>query len=257
MNPLPANAAAKPKLPPGITLEKPPFVPRLVMTDRLQTVVREVLHQWRNRQRFAGLRKYGIRPLDHLLFHGPPGNGKTMACYWIARELDIPIYRVLCNQLLGSYLGQTTNAVSDVLSYLNALPAPALCLWDEVESIFVDRARASGGGGQELSTATTMYLQALDRWQAPVLNVMATNLPNRVDPALRSRVELTLEFPGPNPEQCREMLNYWAELLDAHGGSAWGPKLAERVAANPPESFRALQQLIGFAAREWTAANGR
>src|SRR5207253_50537 len=109
--PVPINAP--PKLPEGIVLEKPPFVPRMVMTDELLTVTREVVSQWHNREKFAGLIKYGIRPLDRLLFYGPPGNGKTMACYWIARQLGIPVYRVLCNNLHGSSLGMTCKAVAD------------------------------------------------------------------------------------------------------------------------------------------------
>jgi len=242
------------KLPEALILETPGFVPRMVMTAHLQTVVREVLHQWRHRERFAGLLKYGIRPLDRLLFHGPPGNGKTMACFWIARELGIPVYRVLCNQLHGACLGMTTKATADVLEYLQLRPGPALCLWDEVESIFVDRATVRGGGaGGELATATAILLQALDRWRAPVLQVLATNLPDKLDAALLSRVELRLEFAGPNAEQCREMLSYWTELLHEHGGEEWGPALATRIAESPPESFRELQQWIGFAAREWTA----
>jgi SpoVK/Ycf46/Vps4 family AAA+-type ATPase len=254
MNELPRK---KEELPKGLTLEKPPFVPRMVMTERLQTVVRAVLHQWRNRDRFAGLLKYGIRPLDRLLFYGPPGNGKTMACYWMARELSIPVYRVLCNQLHDCFMGETVKATAEVLDYLNAMTTPAICLWDEVESIFIDRSKAgnAGGGGRELSAATTIMLQGLDRWRSPVLHVLATNLINKLDEALISRVELRLEFTGPDPTQAQQMLSYWVELLTSHGGDDWGPVLAKKIKETPPTSFRELQQWIGFAAREWTAAN--
>lgn len=245
-------------LPNGLTLEKPPFVPRMVMTERLQTVVRAVLHQWKNRDRFAGLLKYGIRPLDRLLFYGPPGNGKTMACFWMARELGIPVYRVLCNQLHNCYMGDTIKATAEVLEYLNKMTSPAICLWDEVESVFIDRTKiGTSGANRELSTATTMFLQALDRWRSPVLHVMATNIIDRLDEALKSRVELQLEFTGPDETQAKEMLDYWIELLNAHGGDEWGPVLAKGIAESLPTSFRELQQMIGFAAREWTAANCR
>lgn len=247
----------KDSLPQGLILEKPPFVPRMVMTARLQTVMKEVLHQWRHRQAFAKLTKYGIRPLDRLLFYGPPGNGKTMACYWMARELDIPIYRVLCNQLHGPYVGETTQRTGAILDHLNALPQPAICLWDEIESIFVNRTDATGGGGREMSAALTVFLQSLDRWRAPVLLVMATNLLGKLDAALVSRVELSLEFCGPDADQCQQMLSYWVELLTDSGGDDWGPLLAKGIADKMPQSFRELQQRIGFAAREWTASKLR
>jgi len=252
MTPL-ENKKGPGKLPNGVVLEKLPFVPRMVMTSELKSVGREVMDQWRNRKAFEGLAKYGIRPLDRLLFFGPPGNGKTMACYWIAKQLDIPLYRVLCEQLHQPYLGQTTNAIADVVNFFSAREEPALCLWDEVEAIFMDRNKSRGGAEREISTATTIFLQALDRWKSPTLIVMATNLPERLDAALLSRVELRLHFPGPDLSQCEQMVEYWAELLHANGGADWGPVIAERIKGKLPESFRELQQTIAFAAREWTA----
>lgn len=247
----PANA-----LPNGLVLEDLPFVPRMVMTERLRTVVNDVLHQWCHRDAFEGMAKYGIRPIDRLLFYGPPGNGKTMTCYWMARRLNVPLYRALCNQLVMSHLGETTGNVADVLDWLNRLTKPAICLFDEIESIFINRGASSGRGGDlEISRATTVLLQALDRWRAPVLLVMATNLERQLDQALLSRIDLTLEFPGPTAEQAGEMLAYWVELLDANGGQQWGPVLRENLAAEPPESFRELHQRVGRAARAWTAAN--
>lgn len=249
---------AKNELPDGLMLEKPPFVPRMVMTNQLQVVMREVVNQWRNRKAFAGLLKYGIRPLDRLLFHGPPGNGKTMACYWMSRELGVPVYRVLCSHLHDMYVGETEKKVAGVLDFLNAHQAPAICLWDEVESIFIDRKVGSGSGGDRaIASATTIMLQALDRWQSPVLMVLATNLPDHLDAALLSRVEMRLEFPGPNAKQCEEMLAYWAELLHDHGGDEWRGAIAAEIQATVPTSFRELQQRIGFAAREWVAARIR
>jgi hypothetical protein len=55
------------------------------------------------------------------------------------------------------------------------------------------------------------------------------------------------------------VVEYWSELLHDHGGNEWGPEIAERAKANPPVSFRELQQAISFAAREWTAkrCNGK
>lgn len=241
-------------LPLGVTLEKPTFVPRMVITPQLQMVVREVLLQWQNRGQFTDLVKYGIRPIDRLLFYGPPGNGKTMACYWIARELGVKVYRVVCNQLHGSFLGETTKAVADVMDFFNSRTEPAICLFDEVEGIFVNRRTAAGAAGREIATATTIFLQAIDRWKSPVLIVMATNIPEGIDEALLSRVEMKLEFPAPTEEQSQQMLLYWIEILHSHGGEEWGPKIADQIRESPPESFRELQQLIGFAARNWVAA---
>lgn len=241
-------------LPPGVVLDdKPPFVPRMVMTPQLTAVLRDVVAQWKHRDKFAGLTPFGIRPLDRLLFYGPPGNGKTLACYWVGKQLGVPVYRVLCNQLHGNCLGDTTRAVAKAVKFLDSQPEPGICLWDEIESIFVDRRQSQGQCDREVAAALTVFLQALDRWKSPMLLVMATNLPEQLDAALLSRVALKLEFLGPNADQCGKLLDYWCELLAKFGSEEWGPRVREAITATPPESFRELQQVIGYSAREWVA----
>lgn len=249
MNELPS------KLPAGLTLEKiPAFVPRMVMTDELQTVMREVLRQWKHRDRFAGLVKFGIRPLDRLLFFGPPGNGKTMASQWMCQELKTPLYRVRCEQLIGMLMGDMVRGLTEVTDYLRTVRTPAVCLFDEIESIFIDRSASAGQCDRERATALTAFFQALDRWETPTLIVMCTNLVDQLDPALLSRIELKLEFQGPTADQAREVVEYWRELLCEHGADDWGPGFAESIEAGcVPESFRDLTQRIGRAARDWTA----
>jgi ATP-dependent 26S proteasome regulatory subunit len=139
------------------------------------------------------------------------------------------------------------------MDFLNALTRPALCLWDEVEAIFINRKRAGGECDREVAAALTIFMQALDRWKAPILLVMATNLPEQLDEALMSRVEMRVEFLGPNEEQCGQCIQYWSELLHDHGSAEWGPLILERCQETLPASFRELQQMIAFAAREWTA----
>lgn len=252
MIPLPA---AKNNMPDGIVLEKPPFVPRMVMTRELELVAKDVIHQWKNRRAFAGLLKFGIRPLDRLLFYGPPGNGKTMACYWMARNLDVPVYRVLCNNLVASHLGATAANVAAVIGFLESQTKPAICLWDEVEAIFTDRKRARDGCDREIGSALTIFMQSLDRWKSPTIIVMATNLIDQLDAALLSRIELQVEFKGPDESQCAMVVQYWSELLHEHGGAEWGPVIAEQVREKPAGSFRELQQVIAYAARDWIARN--
>lgn len=251
------NELQKKKIPDAITLESVPgFIPRMVMTSQLQCVMSQVIQQWRHRDRFAPLAKYGIRPLDRLLFFGPPGNGKTMACEWICKQLGIQLLRIRCEQMTDIYLGETTKIVSNVLRWLDERSEPALCLFDEVESIFINRKSnaADSSCGREISSATTVFMQALDRWQSPTLLVMCTNLHGQLDEALTSRIELQLHFPGPTAEQAIECLAFWREILFDYGADAWGPQVEAAITGGKvPVSFRELRQTIGIAARNWVA----
>jgi AAA+ superfamily predicted ATPase len=168
--------------------------------------------------------------------------------------LNVPLYRVRCEQLVGSYLGETTRATARILECLNGLSTTALCLFDEIESLFVDRATAEGQCDRERGSALTMFFQALDRWRAPTLIVMCTNLVEHLDRALLSRIDVQLEFVGPTADQALEVIEYWRELLCEHGADDWGPRLAERIkAGHEPSSFRELAQAIARAARDWVA----
>lgn len=235
------------KLPGGLTLEKPARnLASLATTKTLGELRQVVLRQWKHSETFAKLAKHGIRPIDRLLFFGPPGNGKTMAAQWLAKEIDAPLYRVRCETLIVPYLGQTVASVAKVMDFL-AKQTRCVVLLDEIEQLFPSRSETTGDCGREMTAAMSVFWQYLDRWEAPTLFVMATNLPGKLDAALMSRIDHKLEFGPPTPEQAVSVAGYWAEVLHEYGGDEWGPRLAEREW----ESFRALFQAVQQCVREF------
>jgi hypothetical protein len=103
--------------------------------------------------------------------------------------------------------------------------------------------------GRELNSAMALFWQYLDRWEAPTLFVLATNLPDRMDAALLSRIDLQLEFGPPTPSQASSVIGYWSEALHEFGGGEWGPELADHD--RPWESFRSLFYAIQQRVRAW------
>ena len=235
------------KVPAGITLEKPARnLAALATTESLAGLRDVVLRQWGKNSAFAKLAKHGIRPIDRLLFYGPPGNGKTMAAGWLANQIGAPLYRVRCESLVNAYLGGTSNTISRVMQWLESRPK-SVVLFDEVETLFQSRTAGSDGCSRELQSAMGVFWQYLDRWEAPTLFILATNMPGRLDDALLSRIGLKLEFGPPTAEQIKGVAAYWAEVLHEYGGAEWGPKLAEQSWP----SFRALFQGVEQSVREF------
>lgn len=237
MNELPEQE----KLPAGLSREKPAKnVASLATTEALRGLMATALAQWKKADKFTALAKYGIRPIDRMLFWGPPGNGKTMASQWIAAQLGVPLFRVRCEALIGSLMGVTTRQVGALMEWLDRQPR-CVVLFDEVELLFPSREFTRGECDREMNNAMGVFWQYLDRWEAPTLFVLATNLPDRLDPALLSRIDLKLEFGPPTHEQACGVIRYWQEVLHEYGSDTWGPKLMER---GQFRSFRALFQEV-------------
>lgn len=246
MNELP-HKTTNGQLPVGLTLEKSARnLAALATTESLRDLQTVVLRQWNHGDTFAKLAKHGIRPVDRLLFYGPPGNGKTMAAQWLAQQIEAPLYRVQCEALVTSYSGQTASNVGNVMKWLETQPR-SVVLFDEVETLFQSRTRIDGTIGRDLSSAMTVFWQSLDRWEAPTLFVMATNLPEHMDAALKSRIDLQIEFGPPTAEQVASVAAYWSEVLHEYGGHEWGPGLGARNW----ESFRALFHGVQSCVREF------
>lgn len=216
--------------PSGLTIEgAATSLAALTFDGGIKSALNRISRQLDSREAFTPLAAFGIHPVQQVLFYGPPGNGKTSACQWIAKQRGIPLYRVRCEQLVSSYIGQTAKNITTILDFLET-KEESVVLFDEFESIFPSR-NASGDGVavRELSSAMAAFWQRLDRWTTPQVFVMATNLVDRLDAALLSRIEIKLEFGPPTSDQCKAVVAYWQESLHEHGGHQWGPALIESI----------------------------
>lgn len=227
-----------------LTIDEPATnLAALVRTDSLAQLTDTILKQWQAPEAFAPLAKHGIYPIRQCLFYGAPGNGKTSGSQWLAKQLDVPLFRVRCEQLVKEFLGATAKNLAELMEWL-AKSQPAVVLLDEVESLFPSRATSTGNCGREMNSAMTVYWQHLDRWKARHVFVLATNMRQALDPALLSRLELQLEFAAPTEDQARQVIAYWSETLHQYGADEWAPRLLSELESGPPESFRSLWQVI-------------
>lgn len=110
-----------------------------------------------------------LRPRGMLLT-GAPGTGKTMAAKLIAREFDVPLYRLDVSTALDRYIGVSENRVAKILTLVDR-EAPCVLLIDEVEKIFIQSTSDSGVTQRILS----QLLWWLAEHQSKVFTVMTTN----------------------------------------------------------------------------------
>jgi SpoVK/Ycf46/Vps4 family AAA+-type ATPase len=178
-------------------------VVELTMSGRQQ--IEELVKEHKHRTR---LQTHGLYPRSRLFFHGPPGCGKTLTARALGTELGLPVFVVRFDALVGSYLGQTGLRLREVFRF--AEDNACVLLIDEIDAVGRRRGKPSDVG--ELDRVVISLMQQLDLIRPAGILIAATNIPDELDPALRRRFELTLEFPAPSPNRLHAYAKRQAQL---------------------------------------------
>ncbi len=159
------------------------------------------------------LREWGLIPRRRLLFHGPPGCGKTLAATVIAGELGLPLLRVRVETLFSRFMGETASLLAEVFD--QAERKRGVYLFDEFDAIGKHRADENDVG--EARRIVSTFLQLLDSDEASSLIIAATNERGALDRALFRRFDDVVPFQPPSDKALRQLL----ELRTAsHGFSS-------------------------------------
>lgn len=137
-----------------------------------------------------------------LLFHGPPGTGKTAAAEAIAAELGQSLMVVNESEVQNCFVGQTEKGIARV--FAEAASANAVLFWDEIDAMLGDR---EGGKRWEVSQVNVL-LQQLEKFEG--VCVFATNRRMALDAALERRIALKIAFERPGRAERRKI---WDILL--------------------------------------------
>ena len=126
----------------------------------------------------------GARPRPGgVILAGPPGTGKTLLARAVAASCGAHLELVGGPELLSPYVGASEQALRQVFERA-AQAAPALIVFDELDSIAPSRQRAEAQHQQALVAQLLTLLDGLEPRRA-VYVVATTNRPEAIDPALR------------------------------------------------------------------------
>jgi len=151
---------------------------------------------------------------NHLLLHGPPGNGKTITAKEIAKRLKVPFLELSSSVCISRYGGGNSSlGVSkriNAADLLNKLITTGLhtsigsvLFLDEVEQITRDRQKV-GNHEEDYAAVTTAFLPYLDgadnkgKSVAFPMIIGATNHIDKIDPAIKSRFNPVHNIAPPN-----------------------------------------------------------
>jgi SpoVK/Ycf46/Vps4 family AAA+-type ATPase len=172
----------------------------IVLPERTRGELVRVLEE--NRAR-AALETHGVQPRRRLLFHGPPGCGKTLAAAVIAGEMGLPLMTVRLASLFSRFLGATATQLRSVFQEMPR--RPGVYLFDEFDAIGQARGDAQDIG--EMRRVVTAFLQFMDADRSASLLIAATNHAELLDRAIFRRFDVVLSFELPTEDALAQLLN--------------------------------------------------
>ena len=166
----------------------------LVLPEKIKTQILELVEE---QHRAELLHAHNLRARNRVLLAGPPGNGKTTLAEALAYELMYPLIVIRYETLVGSYLGETSSRLMNVLNY--ARTQRCVLFFDEFETLGKERGDTHETG--EIKRVVSSLLLQLDQMPDYVVVVAASNHPELLDKAVWRRFQLRIELPTPTREQ--------------------------------------------------------
>ena len=208
----------------------------LQLRANVRASIDELRAEWLHR---SALDAAGLPRRSRLLFHGPPGCGKSVTAAALGSELGLPVYVVRFDAVVGAYLGQTAVHLRELFRF--AENNQCVLLLDEVDALGKHRGDPQDVG--ELHRIVITLMQELEHARPAGYIIATSNLPNELDLALWRRFDVIEEFPRPTSRERERFAIDRAEALDI------APSAKLRAAVRRATSYADIVKLVEAEAR--------
>ena len=171
----------------------------LTLDQKICGQIKEVVEE---QHRSELLHSYSMPARHKLLFAGQPGNGKTTLAESLAYELMYPLLTVCYENLVGSYLGETSGRLKHLFDYVKT--RRCVLFFDEFETLGKERGDTHETG--EIKRVVSTLLLQIDKLPDYVVVVVASNHPELLDRAVWRRFQIRIELPMPTSAQLKAFI---------------------------------------------------
>ena len=191
------------------------------------------------------LAKLSIPVPRGILLYGPPGTGKTQIARVLASQSGLAFLSASSSELKSNKIGESGIKVKNLFEKARA-QAPCILFLDEIDTV----AGSRDGGDVMTTEIIAQLLQELDgvaTRKGQVFLLAASNLPDSIDSALRSRLERKILIGLPDRDARAQILRL--QLAGKPLDFAVDEVLPSLAQATEGASGRDLQSLVTAATR--------
>jgi SpoVK/Ycf46/Vps4 family AAA+-type ATPase len=175
---------------------------RLVLPEDVKSQLQRACKILREADRYKAQK---VR-VPNILLYGPPGTGKTDIARTFANEGGVQFVSATTADMKAQYIGQSAPLVRKKFAEARA-KSPCVLFIDEIET--VAGKRDSGGTDvftQDIVTEMLAQMDGVAKDDRPIFVLAATNIPEKIDPAILSRFTSQIQIPLPDEPARREIL---------------------------------------------------
>lgn len=177
-----------------------------IMSPELEGKVMGTIAQFRNTKKWKEWGMQGLRQGAVVLFHGPPGCGKTLIAQHLALCVGHGLHEMNMKLIGGAHPGDAERNLAEGFATAQNGGWKTIFI-DECDSVLPDRSTIDSGSQYMIGLVNQM-LVSLAAYRG--LCILATNRPRVLDPALKRRLLAEIEVPRP---QIAERVRLWRQKM--------------------------------------------
>ena len=136
----------------------------------------------------------------NALFAGPSGPGKAMAAGALAKDLNLPLFRIDLRRIVSKYIGETEKNLERV--FKEAEPSHEVLFFDEADALFGKRAEVVDSHDRFANIEVAYLLERMETH--PGLVILASSLASALKNSLVRRLDFVIKFPSPTRSRSAE-----------------------------------------------------